>query len=133
MPKWSLGTIVKCQGPLTFHVLGGEVIYRRHQDQIIDAGDPLPSEWEGGGVEVENPAAVPSPAKRKSPSPAKAPSPVSPEVVPIPFEEFSEEEADGYFDALSDDEAPSPNALGRTPRAARPKRLRSSPDRFVPS
>jgi hypothetical protein len=132
LPRWSLGKIIKCVGPLTFHVLVDEIVYRRHQDQLLDAGQPLLVEEETG--EAEPAPNVPSPAKPKPPQPNPVEFQSDPLVVPVPFEEFSEEEADDYFEALSDDEIPPmPNGRGSTPRASRPQRFRQSPDRFAPS
>jgi hypothetical protein len=88
LPRWSLGTITAQRGPLTFVVSIGNNNYRRHIDQILDAGEErsistseddsvIPTPEKAGGAPQNGPGAAwraPSPARPPKQSPVPQPS-----------------------------------------------------------
>jgi hypothetical protein len=80
LPSWSLGTITSQKGPLTFVVLVGDTSYRRHQDQILDAGQRPASTREEKDVEPsqEETPLFQSPVRRLGSPQVQAPIPVVP-------------------------------------------------------
>jgi len=125
LPLWSMGVIHTQKGPLTFVVSVDGVMYRRHQDHILDAGPEISFDY-GEGVEPD--------ARIDPQSPAR-PQPGTPRVatpVPIPVYDVTDSEDDSYQEANDElyDPPLTPPAAdnaqeNRTPRSQRPKRVRN--------
>jgi hypothetical protein len=100
LPRWSLGTITAQRGPLTFVVSIGNNNYRRHIDQILDAGEErsistseddsvIPTPEKAGGAPQNGPGAA-----WRAPSPARPPK-----QSPVPQPSESEDEVSEYSSA----------------------------------